>query len=83
MPTLQETITTKLIQNLSPEHLVVHNDSSKHAGHSGAGQESHFRIEIKSIQLQGLTRVAAHQRIYQILETEIKNGIHAIQIIII
>lgn len=82
MPTLQETITEKLTENLHPSHLKVHNDSHKHAGHAGAGEETHFRIEIQSDRLSGLTRVAAHQKIYQILDHEMNHGIHALQIIL-
>jgi BolA protein len=79
---LEQIIIEKLTRELSPEHLAVHNDSHKHAGHAGAGVETHFRIEISSPDLSGLSRVAAHQRIYQILDQEMKNRIHALQIII-
>ena len=83
MSTLQQIITEKLNRELSPEHLSVHNDSHKHAGHTGAGTETHFRIEIKASSLNTLTRIAAHQRIYAILALEMENGIHALQIILI
>lgn len=79
---LEQIIIEKLTRELSPKHLAVHNDSHKHAGHAGAGVETHFRIEISSPDLNELSRVAAHQRIYQILDQEMKNGIHALQIII-
>ncbi len=83
MPPLQQIITEKLNRELSPEQLSVHNDSHKHAGHAGAGTETHFRIEIRASALSTLTRIAAHQRIYTILDSEMKNGIHALQIILV
>lgn len=83
MTTLQDIISHKLTEQLSPEHLVVHNDSHKHAGHAGATNDSHFRIEIKAASLAGLSRVQTHQRIYSILDDEMKTAIHALQIIVL
>lgn len=83
MTPLHDIITQKLTRELSPEHLVVHNDSHKHAGHAGATNDSHFRIEIKATSLAGLSRVQTHQRIYSILDDEMKTAIHALQIIVL
>ena len=83
MTSLQDIIIDKLTRELSPDQLNVYNDSHKHAGHAGATNDSHFRIEIKASSLSNMTRVQAHQRIYAILDSEMKTRIHALQIIIL
>lgn len=80
MTKIQDIIITKLTAELAPTFLDVQNESSKHAGHAYAGEETHFRITIQSPALAGLSRVAAHQRIYQILDHELKTTIHALAI---
>ena len=71
-----------LTKELHPTRLEVHDDSHKHAGHSGAreGGETHYSLMIESESFRGLSAVQMHQRIYALLDNEFKNGLHALAI---
>jgi BolA protein len=62
------------------QHLEVINESHLHAGHAGAGEGSHFRVKIVSVQLAGLARVARHRLVYDALRDVIPQGVHALAI---
>jgi BolA family transcriptional regulator, general stress-responsive regulator len=66
----------------SPEQLEVFDDSEKHFGHSGyqAGGQSHFRIIIKSSQLELLPRLQRHRRINEVL-AKVHKKIHALEVV--
>ncbi len=73
----------KILNNeLKPEFLEVKNNSHLHAGHAGDNGtgETHFAIEIKSPQLVGLSKVAAHRKINTLIKEEFKKGLHALEI---
>jgi BolA family transcriptional regulator, general stress-responsive regulator len=78
-------IEQKLQQSLNPEHLVVIDDSAKHAGHAGARPEgeTHFHIEIKATALVGIPRIKQHRAIHSAVEEEFTKGLHALSISII
>ncbi len=66
---------------ISPlESLQVINESHLHAGHSGAGEGSHWRVRLCSPQCAGLARVARHRLVYDALRSVIPLGIHALAI---
>jgi BolA protein len=56
----------KLEAAFAPEILAIQDESSRHAGHSGAREdgESHFRVRIVSAAFNGLTRVERQRRVY-------------------
>eukprot|EP00879_Flechtneria_rotunda_P006801 GHRR01007145.1.p1 GENE.GHRR01007145.1~~GHRR01007145.1.p1 ORF type:complete len:107 (+),score=32.50 GHRR01007145.1:236-556(+) len=71
------------LETLSPVVLRIINESQKHAGHSGnpsgaADAETHFRVEIVSNAFEGKRLVQRHQMMYQLLDYEIKAGVHAL-----
>jgi BolA protein len=70
----------KLEAAFAPEILAIEDESSHHAGHSGAraGGESHFRVRIVSAAFQGLSRVERQRRVYAVLADEIDAGLHAL-----
>ncbi len=70
----------KLRNNFDPEALEVIDESSQHAGHSGArpGGETHFRVIMKASKLKGLSRVDQQRRIHTLLREELKEKIHAL-----
>lgn len=80
--TMKERIETKLAAALSPAHLEVIDESRKHVGHAGAqpGGETHFKVIVAAMALDGLSRVAAHRKIYGILNAELKERVHALAI---
>lgn len=51
------------LQDLSPLHLEVVNESSGHGGYF-PGKESHFKVVVVSDIFQGLRLVQRHQKIY-------------------
>lgn len=71
-----------LQQNFAPELLEVYDDSQKHFGHAGYkdGGQSHFRIVVKSTQLDALPRLQRHRKINDALADIIKN-IHALEVV--
>lgn len=69
------------LQVLHPTHLEVIDESDQHIGHAGhQGGGRHFAIVITSSELNTLTRVAAHQRIYDLFTDMIPAQIHALRI---
>ncbi len=76
----QERITSILQQALKPDYLEVIDESQLHAGHSGAreGGQTHYRVKIVAAAFRGLTRVACHRRINELLAAELQGGVHAL-----
>ncbi|GAB4817263.1 hypothetical protein N2152v2_004309 [Parachlorella kessleri] len=77
----------KLAEQLQPLKLDIADESSKHAGHvehlgSAAGKgETHFTVEIVSPKFEGLTSIKRHRLVYQILDAEMGNPIHALSLV--
>ena len=80
--TVADAIRDKLTQTFRPAALSVVDESHRHAGHAGAreGGESHFRVEIVSDAFAGLSRVARHRRVHEVLAEELRGGVHALAI---
>jgi BolA family transcriptional regulator, general stress-responsive regulator len=74
--TMQQTITEKLRQALSPEHLEVINESHMH--NVPPGSESHFKVVIVSNDFDGKMLIARHRLVNKALEQELSGGIHAL-----
>ncbi|NNG75346.1 BolA family transcriptional regulator [Acinetobacter sp. ANC 4277] len=60
--TLEQQLIQRL-QDLSPTHLEVLNESSGHGGYF-PGKESHFKVIVVSDSFEGLRLVQRHQKIY-------------------
>lgn len=65
---------------LSPDQVVVRDDSALHAGHAGAREGGHFHIRLSSPRFAGLSRVARHRLVYDALRDWMPSGIHALAI---
>ncbi len=79
--TIQETITTKLNNAFSPEHLEVINESFMH--NVPEGSESHFKIIIVCDDFKDKMLIARHRLINKVLQDELnkeqsEGGIHAL-----
>ncbi len=75
-------IREKLMIGLEPIRLDVINESDLHAGHRsspGTG-ESHFRVTVVSAKFSGLSRVARHRLINELLVEELAGKVHALAI---
>lgn len=79
----QPLIERVLQQQFQPSFLEVIDESSQHAGHSGAnesGMNSHFRVRIASSQFENISRVQRHRLVYDSLQEFLDNGLHALAI---
>lgn len=68
---------------LTPSYLEIRDDSANHAGHSGnpgGAEGTHIHIVIAAGGLKGLSRIAAHQKIYGLLANEFASGLHALSL---
>ncbi len=79
--TIQETITEKLNNAFSPEHLEVVNESFMH--NVPEGSESHFKVVIVCDDFADKMLIARHRLVNKVLEDELKKdrsdgGIHAL-----
>ena len=72
----------ELKKYLEPQIIQIDDDSHHHAGHAGPTSEgaSHLRMLIVSEKFAGLTRVARHRLVYDILGSWMKTNIHALVI---
>ena len=78
--TIRERIINALQEAFAPLALQVADDSARHAGHAGAreGGETHFSVYIVSERFAGKSRLARHRMVYQALEAEFADGVHAL-----
>mgnify|MGYP003687366361 CR=1 FL=1 len=77
-------IVKKKVQNqIDIESINIEDKSFLHKNHAG-NQEGkfHLKISIKSDELKKLTRIDSNKKIYKILNIELKEFIHSIQILI-
>ena len=78
----RDTITAKLTSEFSPAFLDVIDESNKHHGHAGwrEGGETHFRVRIATRHFDGMSRVAQHRAVNEVLDAELKDRVHALAI---
>jgi len=77
-----ERIRLILDRALKPLSLEVIDESSLHAGHSGAreGGETHYRVEVVSAEFVDKSRVARERLIHSLLADDFSDGLHALSI---
>ena len=82
MGAISENIRSKLEAAFQPSHLVVEDDSGRHAGHSGAraGGESHFNVTIEAAAFAGTAKVARQRMVYHALADELAGPVHALSV---
>ena len=73
----------KLQQQIDIESINVEDKSFLHKNHPG-NQEGkfHLKINLKSNELKKMNKIDSNKKVYKILEAELKNFIHSIQILI-
>lgn len=72
----QQELIDKLSAEFQPHFLIVENESHMHR--SDRGINSHFKIVIASNKFEGISKVARHRQIYQLLEKDLQIDIHAL-----
>ena len=71
----------KIIKKLKPEKVLVIDNSNLHTKHKSFDPTKyHIKLIIKSEKLEKMTKINAHKEIFSILDYEIKNNIHALEI---
>jgi BolA protein len=76
-----ERIRAALEQAFAPEHLVVEDDSHRHAGHAGARDgRGHFNVQVVSAAFAGMAPLARHRAVYAAVGTMMETDIHALSI---
>ena len=73
----------KLQDQIKIESINIEDKSFLHKNHA-SNQEGkfHLKINLKSIELKKMNRIESNKKIYKILDEELKEFIHSIQILI-
>ena len=73
----------KLIEEIIIEKINIEDKSFLHKNHSGHQEgKFHLKIIIESKELRNYNRIEGNKKIYKILDQELKEFIHSIQILI-
>ena len=81
MVTFLEKIKEKINNRLNPEEVLLIDNSYLHTKHKSFDfNKFHFKLIIKSEKLKNMEKIDAHKTIFSILNDEMKNKIHALEI---
>ena len=73
----------KLQSQIVIEDILIEDKSFLHKNHSGnQPNKFHLKISLKSNQLKKMKRIDSNKKVYQILDKEMKDFIHSLQILI-
>ena len=76
-------VKNKLKKNINIENIKIEDKSFLHKNHTG-NQEGkfHLKIILESNELKKMGKIDSNKKIYKILDEEMNNNIHSIQILI-
>ena len=73
----------KLEDEIILEDIKIEDKSFLHTKHKGNDQKKfHLKVLINSKELSKMSRIQSTKKVYKILDKELKNNIHSIQILI-
>ena len=73
----------KLLNNLNIENINIEDKSFLHKNHAGNQKDKfHLKITLKSDELKNMNKIESNKKIYKLLEKELKENIHSLQILI-
>ena len=73
----------KIKKNINIENILIEDKTFLHKNHLGhESNKFHLKITIESEELKKLNRIESNKKIYKILDKELKNHIHSLQILI-
>ena len=73
----------KLINEIKIEKIEVEDKSFLHKNHLGHQEgKFHLKLKIRSKELKDLNRIESNKKIYKIIDQEMKEYIHSLQILI-
>ena len=80
MTKVEKNILSKLKKHLKPSFIEVIDESHLHANHNPDAKNAgtHFKIKIISKTFQDKSNIEKHRIVYEILDSELKNGVHAL-----
>ena len=71
----------KLKKNINIENILIEDKTFLHKNHTGhENNKFHLKIKIESEELKKLNKIESNKKIYKILDKELKDHIHSIQI---
>jgi BolA protein len=74
-------IRAALQRELAPTSLEILDDSARHAGHAGAREGGHFKVELVSSAFKGRAQLERHRLVYAAVAPLMGRGIHALNIV--
>ena len=73
----------KIKKDINIENILIEDKTFLHKNHLGHESDRfHLKITIKSEELKKLSKIESNKKIYKILDKELKNHIHSLQILI-
>ena len=73
----------KLTDQINIESVKIEDKSFLHKGHTGNKKgRFHLKITLNAHELKNMSRIESNKKIYKILDKELKEVIHSIQILI-
>ena len=80
---LIKNVKKKIKKNINIENILIEDKTFLHKNHSGhESNKFHLKISIESEELKKLNKIESSKKIYKILNEELKNQIHSLQILI-
>ncbi len=80
---LNDTIKKKISSRLAIDEIVIEDETYLHLKHKNFQKNKfHLKLFIKSKELTNMSKINSTKTIYKILELELKNYIHSIQIVL-
>ena len=80
---LVEIVKNKILREISVESIEIVDKTFLHKKHKTHQKgKFHIKIVISSKELKDLSKISSNKKIYKILDDEIKNYIHSIEIIL-
>ena len=73
----------KIKKNINIENILIEDKTFLHKNHPGhENNKFHLKITIESEELKKLNKIDSNKKIYKVLDKELKNCIHSLQILI-
>ncbi len=80
---LIKNVKKKIKKNINIKNILIEDKTFLHKNHSGhESNKFHLKISIESEELKKLNKIESNKKIYKILDEELKNHIHSLQILI-
>ena len=68
-------------RELAPKSIDIFDDSARHAGHAGAREGGHFRVNLVADAFKGRGQLERHRLVYAAVAPLMGRGIHALNIV--